>query len=191
MFAMYRILCLTVGAMSVVFASFPNSAPAQVAATQMKLTESHIEAFIAAQDDMLAVVEKIDAVSSDHANINYEAELDAVTKKHGFKNLAEYDAVAANISIVMTGIDPETKVFTDPQTAIKKEIENVSADKAISKDQKRNLLEELNGALQAAEPIQFPANIELVKKYYDKLEVTTISTSDNDSHSTSGVVRAQ
>jgi hypothetical protein len=188
--AMYRMLCLTVAAMSVVFASFPTSVRAQIAATQIKLTENHIEGFIAAQTDMLAVVEKMEgAVSSGHANTKYEAELEAVTKKHGFKNLAEYDAVAANISIVMTGIDPQTKVFADPQTAIKKEMEDVTADKAITKNEKRNLLEELNAALQAAEPIRFPTNIELVEKYYDELEVTTISTSDDDSRSTSSVVR--
>ena len=120
---MYRMLCLTVAAMSVAFASLPSSAPAQVAATQIKLTENHIEGFVAAQNDMLAVVEKMGAVSSDHANTKHKAELEAVTKKHGFKDLAEYDAVAANISIVMAGIDPETKVFTDPRTAIKQEIE--------------------------------------------------------------------
>jgi hypothetical protein len=188
--AMYRMLCLTVAAMSVAFVSFPTSARAQIAATQIKLTENHIEGFIAAQTDMLAVVEKMEgAVSSGHANTKYKAELEAVTKKHGFKNLAEYDTVAANISIVMAGIDPETKIFTDPQTAIKKEIEDVTADKAIPKNEKRNVLEELNAALQAAEPIQFPTNIELVKEYYDKLEVTTISTSDDDSRSTSSVVR--
>ena len=186
---MYRMLCLTVAAMSIASANLPTSASAQVAATQIKLTENHIEGFIAAQNDMLAVAEKMGAVSLDRANTKYKAELEAVTKKHGFKDLAEYDAVAANISIVLTGIDSETKAFTDPQTAIKKEIEEVSADKAISKSEKRNLLEELNAALKAAEPIQFPTNIELVKKYYDKLEITTIGASDDNSRSTSSVVR--
>jgi hypothetical protein len=182
---MYRML-LTVAAMSVAFVSLPTNAPA----TQIKLTENHIEGFIAAQNDMLAVVEeKMGSVSSDHADAKYEAELEAVTKRHGFKDLADYDAVAANISIVMAGIDSETKVFTDPRTAIRQEIEEVSADKAISESEKRNLLEELDAALKAAEPIQFATNIELVKKYYDKLEVTTIGTSDDDSRSTSSVVR--
>ena len=175
--------------MSVAFASLATSAPAQVAATQIKLTENHIEGFVAARNDMSAVVEKkMGSVSSDQADTKYEAELEAVTKKHGFKDLAEYDAIAANISIVMAGIDPETKVFTDPRMAIKQEIEEASADKAISESEKRNLLEELDAALKAAEPIQFSTNIELVKKYYDKLEVTTFATSDVDSHSPSLVI---
>jgi hypothetical protein len=89
----------------------------------------------------------------------------------------------------MAGIDPETKIFTDPQMAIKKEIEDVSSDGSIPPSEKRNLLEQLNAAFKAAEPIRFPTNIELVKKHYDKLEVTTIGISDDDSRSASSVVR--
>ena len=32
------------------------------------------------------------------------------------------------------------------------------------------MLEELNEALKSAQPFQFPGNIELVKKYYDKID---------------------
>jgi hypothetical protein len=182
-------LCLIVAAVSFIFAGFSTSAPAQVTATQIKLTENQIEGFIAAQDDMLALVEKMGAAFSDHANTEYDAELDALTKKHGFKDLAEFDAVATNISMVLAGIDPETKAFTDPQMAIKKELEDVSSDESIPLSEKGNLLEQLNAAFQAAEPIRFPTNIELVAKYYDKLEVTTIVISDDDGPSASSVAR--
>jgi hypothetical protein len=63
------------------------------------------------------------------------------TKKRGFKNLAEYEAVAANISMVVISIDPQTKEFTDPQAAIKKELEDVSADKTITVAQKKTIAE--------------------------------------------------
>ena len=63
----------------------------------------------------------------------------------------------------------------------------LNVDEAVSKSEKKNLLEELNAVLKAAEPIQFPLNVELVKKYYDKLEVTTNSISDDDSRSSSAV----
>jgi hypothetical protein len=139
--------------------------------TQIKLTEKQVEAFIAAQKDMSAVVEKMQgAASPDKPNSRFEAEFEAVAKKHGFKNFAEYEAVAANISMVMATIDPQTKAFTDPQTAIKKEIDDVTADKTVPANEKRQLLEELNEALESAQPIQFPSNIELVKKYYDKID---------------------
>jgi homoserine dehydrogenase len=156
---------------AVTFACLPTIASAQPAVTQIKLTEKQVEAFIAAQKDMSAVVEKMQgAASPDKPNSRFEAEFEAVTNKHGFKNFAEYEAVAANISMVMATIDPQTKAFTDPQTAIKKEIDDVTADKTIPANEKKQLLEELNEALKSAQPIQFPSNIELVKKYYDKID---------------------
>src|SRR5260370_27044936 len=140
---------------------------------------------------MSAAVEKMmqGAVFWNHATAKYEAELKAVTKKHGFKNFAEYETVAANISLVMATIDPQTKVFTDPHTAIKNELEDVSADKTIPNSEKKKLLGSLNLALRAARPIQFPTNIELVQKYYDKIDVTTIAAYDGDSWRNSSVVR--
>jgi translation elongation factor EF-Ts len=72
----------------------------------------------------------------DHANAKYKADREAVTKKYGFKDFAEYEAVAKNISMVVTAIDPQTKVYTVSQTAIKKEIEDVSTDKAIPNREK-------------------------------------------------------
>jgi hypothetical protein len=149
----------------------PLLAAAQPAVTQIKLTEKHVEGFIAAQKDMAAVVERMQgAISADKPNPPHEAELEAVTKKYGFKGYAEYEAVAANISMVMAAIDPETKAFTDPQSAIKKEIDAVSADKTIPENDRKQLLEELNEALKAAQPITFPSNVELVKKYYEKID---------------------
>jgi hypothetical protein len=191
-FAMYRMLRLTIAAMAVVFASFPTSAPARVAVTQIKLTEKHVEGFIAAQKDMSAIVEKMmqGAVFSNSANVRYEAELKAVTKKHGFKNFAEYEAVAANISLVMAAIDSQTKAFTDPPTAIKQELEDVTATKNIPNSEKKKLVRSLTLALKAARHIQFPTNIELVQKYYDKFYVTTIATYDGYGWRNSSVARA-
>ena len=128
------------------------------------------------------------AAFSDQANAKYQAELEAVTKRHGFKDFAEYEAVAANIWLVMAQMDPQTKTFADPQILIKKEIEDASADKTIPDSERKQLLEELNQALKSAESIQFPSNIEVVEKYYDKIDVTTIAAYDGDRLSTSVVV---
>jgi hypothetical protein len=156
---------------AVTSACLPTLASTEPAVMQIRLTEKQVEGFISAQKDMSAVVEKMQgAATSDKPNPGYEAEFEAVTKKHGFKDFAEYEAVAANISMVMATIDPQTKAFTDPQTAIKKEIDDVAADKTIPENEKKQLLEELREALKSAQPIQFPSNIELVKKYYDKID---------------------
>jgi len=181
---MYRMLCLTIAAIIIAFASLPTSALAQIATVQIKLTEKQIKGFIGAQDDILAVVEKM----QDALPAEYEAELDSVSKKHGFRNLADYDTVASNISIVTAAIDPQTKAFTDPQTAIQKEIDDVRTDKTILEHEKRHLLEELNAALKATESIRFPTNIALVKKYYDKLAATTVGNFDPDARSSSSLM---
>jgi hypothetical protein len=71
---------------------------------------------------------------------------------------------------VMAGIDPETRRFTQPDDAIRREIAELQADKSLPADERKQALDELNEALKSAQPIRNPANIELVKKYYDKIE---------------------
>lgn len=149
-------------------AQLPGVAAAQNPVKQIKLTEKHIEGFIAAQKDMAAAAEKVQATPPTCDKV--DAQLEGVAKKHGFASFCEYDDVAANISMVMAGIDPQSKQFTEPQTAIKKEIDEVTADKSIPEKEKKQMLEELNEALRTAQPIQNPANIDLVKKFWDKID---------------------
>ena len=137
---------------------------------QIKLTEKQVQSFIAAQKDVGPILEKIQGATSDQLDPKLQAQLEAAVKKNGFKDMAEYDDVAANISMIMAGFDPQTKTFTDPLVAIKKEIADVTADKSMAAEEKKQALEELNEALKATQPIEFPSNIELVKKYYDKLD---------------------
>jgi hypothetical protein len=99
-----------------------------------------------------------------------QAELESIAKKHGFASFTEYDDVAATISNIMAGIDPATKVFSDPTVAIKKEMEEVKNDKAIPENEKKQMLDDLTEAMKAAQPIQYPTNIELVTKHFDKLD---------------------
>jgi hypothetical protein len=137
---------------------------------QIQLTEKQVQGVIAAQKDVAAVFDKLQGPPPDQLPPQVLSELDAATKKHGFKDFNDYDEVVGNITMVMTGIDPKTKAFTEPADAIKKEIADVTADKTIPAQEKKQMLEELNEALKAAQPLQFPGNIELVKKYYDKID---------------------
>ena len=157
-----------------IFLNMAGIAAAQLglppAVQQIKLTEKHIEGFIAAQKDMGPILEKIQGAASDQLPADIQAALEGAAKKHGFKDFAEYDQIVGNITMVMAGIDPKTKAFTEPSVAIKKEIADVTADKSIPAADKKQMLEELNEALKSVQPIQFPGNIELVKKYYDKID---------------------
>ena len=130
---------------------------------QIRLTERQIQGFIAAQKEMAVVAE------FGQRDPRLQTESDTVANKNGFKDFAEYDEVAANILMVFAGIDPQSKQYTDPQSATKKEIAEIIADKSISKRDKRELLNEFEKRLNAAQPIQYPSNIELVRKYYDQI----------------------
>jgi hypothetical protein len=163
----FRLMIAAVVALAAAHLSSPATAQT---IKQIKLSDKQVDGFIAAQKDMAAITEKMQGSTSDKPDPKIQAELESVAKKHGFKDFAEYDDVAANISMIMAGIDPQTKEFTEPQIAIKKEIEEVTADKSIPEKEKKQMLEELNEALKSAAPIQNPSNIELVKKYFDKIE---------------------
>lgn len=160
-----RLWIATFLAVALIHIVSPVSAQAPV--KQLQLSEKQVEGFIAAHLDMGKVAEKIQSDKPDKA---IQGQLESVAKKYGFKDFNEYDDVAANIALVMAGIDPQSKAFTDPPTAIKKEIDEVTADKSIPEKERKQALEELNEAMKMAQPIQFPGNIELVKKYYDRLE---------------------
>jgi hypothetical protein len=147
-----------------------SAAGAQPAPRQIRLTEKQVLAFIAAQPDMSKAVQKMQGLAADKPPPKFQAEIEAVAKKHGFKDSKEYDEVVANITMVMTGIDPQTKEFTEPAILLKKEIEAVTADTSIPESEKKQFLEELNEALKAAVPVQFPSNIELVRKHFERLD---------------------
>jgi hypothetical protein len=140
------------------FALFdPESASAQEM-KQIKLTEKYIQDFMAAAKDI--------------ANLNDDANPDqpeAIAKRNGFASLAEYEDVGMNISIIMSGIDPQTKKFTEPPEQIRKQIAALKADKSVPEGEKKDDLEELETALKTARPIQFKENITLVLKYFDEL----------------------
>lgn len=137
---------------------------------QIALTEKQVLAFIAAQKDIQPILEKIQGPSADELPPPIKTELEAAAKKNGFKDFNDYDEVTTNITMVMTGIDPNTKVFTDPAIAIKEEIQEVTANKDLPAPEKKQMLDELNEALKSAPPIQYPNNIELVRKHYDKID---------------------
>ena len=155
---------------SVALFHFVETATAQTLVTQIKLTEKQVQDFIVARKNMTQAAIEMQGSTLDQPDTKLHAASEAVAKKSNFRDLAEYDNVAANILMVVAGIDPLTKRYTDPQTVIKKGIAKVTADKTISEKEKKELLNEFEKLLKVAEPIQFARNIELVRKYYDKID---------------------
>jgi len=133
---------------------------------QIKLTDDRIQGFIAAQEDMAKLYNDADP---DKLDPKVEEQAETVAKKNGFANLAEHNVVSMNIAMIVSGIDPESKKFTEPSELIKQEIASVKADISVPDAEKKNYLAQLEDALKSAKPIQFKENIALVLKYFDKL----------------------
>jgi hypothetical protein len=143
----------------------PGAATAQET-KQIKLTEKHIQGFMASYEDMAKLFE---SANPDNPDPKVEAQAVVIAKKNGFASLAEYDGAWMNISMIMSGIDPQTKKFTEPPNQIKNEIAALKADKSVPEAEKKEGLAQLEAALKNAKPIQFKENIALVLKYFDQL----------------------
>jgi hypothetical protein len=132
---------------------------------QIKLSEKQILGFIAADDEMA----KIYGANVDNSDPKVRAQGEIVAKKNGFASLAEYDDASMNISLIMAGIDPQTKKFTEPPEQLKKQIAGLKADKSVPEAEKKEELAQLDAALKNTKPVQFKENIALVLKHYDQL----------------------
>ena len=136
---------------------------------QLKLTEAQVKSFISAQPDLATVAPKLQE-AGDNIEPTLQTELDGIAKKHGFLNFAELDDVAANISIVMAGLDSKSGEFTEPVEALKKELSDVTADASIPDADKKQLIEELNEAISATPRLEHVENVELVKAHRAEIE---------------------
>ncbi|MGE0700643.1 MAG: hypothetical protein AB7O57_16210 [Hyphomicrobiaceae bacterium] len=137
---------------------------------QIKLTDAQISGFIGAQKDMAALAQKQGGQPTDKPDPKVQAELEAIAKKHGFQSFVDFDDVAFNISMVMGGLDPQSGAFTDPIASINKEIADIKADATIPEKDKKQMLDELAEALKHTPPLQYPENVEIVKKRRAEIE---------------------
>jgi hypothetical protein len=144
----------------------PAGQPPQL--KQIVLTDKQIDGVLAAQKEMDVITDKLPDNAPPDAKVI--AQLDAVAKKHGFAGYDEYNNVVDNISLVMGGIDPQTKKYVGSESVIKQQIAQVQADKKMKAEDKKEALANLDMALKAKEPdVENKANIDLVIKNYDKL----------------------
>src|SRR5262249_16628163 len=167
--AIRMMIMVSAALLAIAFAHVSHLAAAQTA-KQIQLTDKHIEGFIAAQGEIPAVTERIEDQTLEKLDPVLQAELEAIAKKHGFTSDAEYDDVAATISMVMAGIEPHSKEFIGPEAACHTENEGVRAEASIPEGEKKQMLGELAEAMRTAPHIEYPGNIEIVKSYYDKID---------------------
>jgi hypothetical protein len=151
----------------------PDMQPAQV--QQIALTEKQIQNLLAAQQEMNEITDKLPEDADGKPDPKVQAQLEAVTRKHGFASFDEFSDVATNVALVLSGIDPKTKTFSEPPVALKKQIAAVTADKNMPEKDKQAMLADMNEALKYAVNVQYPENVTLVTKYYDKLNAMMLN----------------
>lgn len=137
---------------------------------EVTLTDKMIEGVLASQKEFDAIAEKLPETAPDKPDPKVTAQFEAVAKKYGFASYNEYNDVVDAISLVLGGFDPVSKKYVGGEAVIRGQIAAVEADKSMPEDDRKQALEQLNDALKApAPPIHNQANIDLVAKYYDKL----------------------
>jgi hypothetical protein len=163
-------LALTGGALAQNQAAPAQAAPASpLLLKQLALTDKQIEAVIAAQKEMNPITDKLPENAP--ADPKIIAQLEAIAKKNGFASYDDYNIVIDNISLVLGGIDPVSKKYVGSEAVIKGQIAQVEAEKKMSAEDKQRALNDLNLALKLPAPvIENKGNIDLVIKYYDKLD---------------------
>ena len=136
---------------------------------QIKLTEDQVTHFIAAQADLAAIASKIQD-AGEKPDPALQTELEGIATKHGFSTFAELDDVAANISIVMAGLDTESGNFVDPVEALRKQRDDVQKDKTIPDADKKQLIDELSEAINTTPQLQYKENVDIVKAHRAEIE---------------------
>ena len=136
---------------------------------QIKLSEQQVTNFISAQPDLATVAGKLQQAGND-PEAALRAELDGIAKKHGFASFTELDDVAANVAIVMAGLDAQSGAFTDPLDALKKELADVTADASIPEKDKKQLVQELGDAIKTTPPLEHKENVDIVKAHRNEIE---------------------
>jgi SPX domain protein involved in polyphosphate accumulation len=139
---------------------------------QIKLTEKQVQDFISAQKQLAPLASKLEN-AADKPDPALQKQIEQIAKSNGFSTIDEFDDVAANISLVLAGLDPQSGQFTEPPDQIKKDIDELKQDKQLPQKDKDQALEEMQEALKRVAPLQFKENVAVVKKYQKELDQVT------------------
>jgi len=134
---------------------------------QMELTEAQVTAYCAAQRDLKGVIFRLPKDRADLPDVKSPAQLEAILRRHGFKNLGEYNAVANNIALVLEGVDPAAKSYIGAAALLKRQLDDIESDPSINPRERAAALGELDAAMRVIAPVRYPANVTLVVKNLD------------------------
>jgi len=137
--------------------------------TQAPLTEAQVQAYVAAQRDLKGVIFRLPEDRADLPDVKSPAQIASILRRHGFKNLDEYNGIANNIALVLEGIDPATKSYIGAATLLRRQLDDIESDGSINPRERAVAAAELNAAMRVVAPVRYPGNIELVVKNLDAI----------------------
>jgi hypothetical protein len=159
---------------------------AQETLTPFVLTEKQMEGYVAALPEM-ALAKRTMPRTTEAGEIEFWTAVLAIAKKHGFVEYDQFALVSATVAHVMSGFDPQTKVFAEPKVELE---ENISYIAQLIDELKaglmsdpsetsptdlarllplRQFLDEMKEAHKRMEATTPPENVELVRKHFDKI----------------------
>jgi hypothetical protein len=139
---------------------------------QMPLTEKQIQSFIAATPKIFAILAWAPE-GYDEPSPQTIVKLDAIAQKNGFASYQEYEHIGENIGLVNAGIDDLTRKYVGREAQVRLRIARIKADKKMSAADKNEELEHVNDQLEhlvGFPRVQYKGNIDLVIKYYDRIQ---------------------
>jgi hypothetical protein len=139
---------------------------------QIPLTEKQILGLLASADE-------IDEIRENSADGFYQtgpettAKLDVVAKKNGLASYEEYKTARANVLQVFSGYDWTKGHYVGREQLIRIRVARAKADRSLSAAEKQEKIASLNAQRQCTLPeVKFKGNVELVRKYYARLEAS-------------------
>ena len=137
---------------------------------QVKLTQAALDNLIAAQKQIRAAQGNAPQDQNAAPDPKLDAKIAGIVKSNNFASMAEFGDVSYSVGVVLSGMDPDSGNYIGAQAALKKQLDEVKADKKMPPKEKKEALDELNEAMKSAgddKPV--PGNVDLVKANISKL----------------------
>jgi len=164
---------------------FPvEPAAAQETFEPLVLSEDQMTRYLAALPEMASVYSKM----RDKPVPEIQTALRAVVKKNGFEDFEKFKRMSDTITVVMSGIDPKTKAFTEPAVVLEQRIVDMTGAIKELKDELMSspdtadpenvealmlpleqLLDDLKDGRGTLPAKTDPQNVKLIQKYFIKI----------------------
>ncbi len=135
---------------------------------QVQLTDAQVKGYIAASPRLSELFDRMDSAGN-NPDPKLDAELEALARKHGFKNYDELETVGSNIGFVMSGINEEDGSFREPLEVLQEELAAVEADASIAAEEKQQLIASIKESITLTPKLKYPGNVNAVKAHLKAL----------------------